>query len=204
MKRTVVAWMLVASCIIVPNYSIKVEPRKERKEPNISENISLEKMFGYNSNILYINNINKITKTTNIKHSNNKVNNRASRATSARTLVLRAKIYAEAIGHVESHGNYKAKSKWSSACGKYQYIRSTWNNYGGYSTACHAPKKVQDKRIMHELLVNYKKFDGDWEKVIAAHFYPKWAGNKAKWHRNVRGNNLTLREYVNKVKKAMN
>lgn len=196
MKRTVVAWMLVVSCLIVPNSSTKVEPQKEKNQTTLSSNVALNKMFGYNSNILYINNINK---TTNIKHTNNS-NKRASRAASGRTLILKAKIYAEAIGHVESHGNYKAKSKWSSACGKYQYIRSTWNNYGGYSTACKAPKHVQDKRIMHELMVNYKKFDGDWEKVIAAHFYPKWAGNKSKWHKNVRGNRLSIREYVNKVK----
>ena len=99
----------------------------------------------------------------------------------------------------ESHGNYKAKSKWSSACGAYQYIKTTWNNFGGYKTACHAPKAVQDARIYHELQFNYKKY-GSWDKAIAAHFYPKWANDKSKWNHRVRGN-PTIANYVKYVKK---
>jgi len=36
----------------------------------------------------------------------------------------------------------------SSACGKYQFVRGTWNNYGGYRSACDAPESVQDAKAL--------------------------------------------------------
>lgn len=35
-----------------------------------------------------------------------------------------------------------------SACGKYQFISSTWNGYGGYSNACLAPEYVQNQKAL--------------------------------------------------------
>lgn len=46
----------------------------------------------------------------------------------------------------ESNGNYGSCNESSGACGRYQFLDSTWNNYGGYSSACDAPPAVQDQK----------------------------------------------------------
>ena len=43
----------------------------------------------------------------------------------------------------ESGFNPQAKNPSSSACGLYQFITSTWANFGGYPNACSAPASVQ-------------------------------------------------------------
>ena len=45
----------------------------------------------------------------------------------------------------ESKCNPMAVNSRSGAAGKYQFLASTWNNYGGYSTADQAPESVQDE-----------------------------------------------------------
>jgi len=43
----------------------------------------------------------------------------------------------------------QANNDWQAghtACGKYQFIRGTWANYGGYVSACFAPEYVQDAK----------------------------------------------------------
>jgi hypothetical protein len=46
----------------------------------------------------------------------------------------------------ESGGNTHAQNPTSSASGKWQFINSTWNGYGGYPTAASAPESVQDAK----------------------------------------------------------
>lgn len=46
----------------------------------------------------------------------------------------------------ESGGNPTAVNPSSGASGKWQFMPSTWANYGGYPTAASAPEAVQDER----------------------------------------------------------
>ena len=92
---------------------------------------------------------------------------------------------------------YTRKSYSSSACGAYQYMPETWNNYMGYKNACLAPAWVQDARVLHELEYNWNKFH-DWRKVVAAHLMPSRANNMKSWNKPIPGN-PTVAQYVNSV-----
>lgn len=98
----------------------------------------------------------------------------------------------------ESGGNYGARSKISSASGGYQYIDKTWNNYGGYPHAYQAPPSLQDQRAMADLMRNYSAYR-NWEKAIAAHFYPAWASDPSRWNASPAPGNPSVRSYVNSV-----
>lgn len=50
------------------------------------------------------------------------------------------------VARMESGGNPRAQNPNSTASGKYQYLDSTWNGYGGYQRASDAPESVQDRR----------------------------------------------------------
>lgn len=113
----------------------------------------------------------------------------------------KVEILMYSIKQVESNGRYKAKSKWSSACGAYQYMPITWNNYKGFKNACLAPESVQDSRMRGEVNYLWKKY-GDWDKVIAAHYMPAYAGNKKLWYKSAGG--LSVSEYVHRVNTRMN
>lgn len=54
---------------------------------------------------------------------------------------------AACIAKYESGGNPTAQNPTSSASGLYQFIDGTWNNYGGYSRAMHAPVSVQTEKF---------------------------------------------------------
>ena len=106
---------------------------------------------------------------------------------------------ANAIKSQETGGinAYYRKSYSSEACGAYQYMKTTWNNYMGYKDACSAPEWVQDARVIYELEFNYSRF-GDWKKAVAAHLYPSRANNMKTWNKPVPGN-PTVYQYVTSV-----
>ena len=55
-------------------------------------------------------------------------------------------VVLETIRTLESGGNYQATAAGSTASGAYQFLDSTWNNYGGYQRAADAPPEVQDAK----------------------------------------------------------
>jgi hypothetical protein len=94
-------------------------------------------------------------------------------------------------------GAYTRKSYSSSACGAFQYMSVTWNNFMGYKNACQAPEWVQDLRMTNELKASYSKY-GSWPKAVAAHLSPARAGNTGTWRKPLPGN-PTVFQYVSSV-----
>lgn len=171
---------------------------------NFFENsaVASENMITFNKNVVNTTNSSKeINNSNKDSSSNNAKRSVKSSRKASMNLKLNRDIYDVmwAIKMIESHGNYKAKSKWSSASGAYQFIDSTWDNYEDYDRAYLAPPRIQDKKMYYTLRWRYWLMDGDWEKVIAGHFYPAWANDKSKWHRSPGNGNPTIWEYVNKV-----
>ncbi|WP_433477222.1 hypothetical protein ACQPZP_09305 [Spirillospora sp. CA-142024] len=82
----------------------------------------------------------------------------------------------------ESNGNYTigAGTSQSTACGAYQYITSTWNNYGGYTRACDAPPSVQDRRAKEDVLRKWNQYH-KWQPIAVDHFTGSWGPNPEKW-----------------------
>jgi len=106
---------------------------------------------------------------------------------------------ANAIKSQETGGvnAYYRKSYSSSACGAFQYMSESWNNFMGYKNACDAPEWVQDRRMIVELQSSYLKYH-DWRKAVAAHLCPSRAGNMNTWHLSVPGNPSVF-QYVSSV-----
>ena len=103
-------------------------------------------------------------------------------------------ILSQETGGVDA---YYRKSYSSSACGAFQYMNLTWNNFMGYSSACDAPEWVQDAKMVDELKSSYAIYH-DWRKAVAAHLCPSRADNMSTWNNPVPGN-PTVREYVTSV-----
>jgi len=178
----------------------------------------------YNKNILYINkytNLVNIKNIINIDINNNKSNSNEevyliNDLTTGKTFEMPAyskmlnlnqrvdsrviiSRLANAILSQETGGAgaYYRKSYSSSACGAFQYMSTSWNNFMGYKSACDAPEWVQDQRMVNELKSSYATYH-DWRKAVAAHLCPSRAGNMATWNKPVPGN-PTVREYVTSV-----
>lgn len=118
---------------------------------------------------------------------------------------LRVIVYPEQIEYIlatirylESRGNYLAPPNSGGASGAYQFVRSTWNNYGGYAHAYLAPPAVQDQRAAQDVTRFLAQFNNDVSMIPVMWYYPI-AATQTEWMDRVPapqfGNRLTIREY---------
>ncbi len=191
---------------------------------------AMKQVMVYNKNILYINKFVNIVNIKDIINIDYNIKNKKLKAKTLylindlRTrnnfimpdysirLTLNSKVdkrvfisrLANALKSVETGGigSYTRKSYSSSACGAYQYMPTSWNNYMGYKNACDAPAWVQDSRVSAELLSSYNKYHS-WAKAVAAHLLPSRADNMSTWEKTVPGN-PTVQQYVTAVFKKAN
>lgn len=190
----------------------------------------MQESIVYNKNILYINkyiNIVNIKNIINIDYINNNINKSKkfyyliNDFTSRNTFLmpeykmqinLKSRVdnrviisrLANAIMLQETGGAgaYTRKSYSSSACGAFQYMTETWNDFMGYKNPCSAPSWVQDLRMAGELKASYAKYN-NWQMAVAAHLSPARAGNMKTWSLPMRGN-PTVGQYVASVFKKAN
>ena len=207
--RTV--WVLVCTSILTLMFGLNPESAHALTAPTIS----------YSSDVLYINkymNLVSIKEAINIDIGKKlKVNAYHVRDLASNTtftmpsystkLNLKQRVdnrviisrLANAILEQETGGvgAYTRKSYSSSACGAFQYMSETWNNFMGYKSACQAPEWVQDMKMIGELKSSYAIYHS-WPKAVAAHLSPARAGNIASWYKPLAGN-PTVFQYVSSV-----
>lgn len=97
------------------------------------------------------------------------------------------------LGQEESGGNYRTPPNRVGASGKYQFLDSTWGNYGGYPKAYLAPPEIQDERARQLMGAYYRKF-GDWGSVAQA-----WLGGPGSVGKNVSDGNIGSFAYARNV-----
>lgn len=102
------------------------------------------------------------------------------------------------IRYLESRGNYLAPPNRGQASGAYQFITSTWNNYGGYRDAYLAPPEIQDERAAQDVNRFLAQWSNDVSMIPVMWYYPL-ASRDVNLMDIVpvpsAGNVLTVREY---------
>jgi hypothetical protein len=215
------AWVLVIVSIFTMIFGITSQAHAEMKEAIVSKKYMLYiNKFTNLVNIKDIINIDyvKYNKTDKYRTESvyiiSDINTRTkfimpsySKKINLRSRVDQRVFISRLANAIKSHetggvGAYTRKSYSSNACGAYQYMPTTWNNFMGYSNACKAPDWVQDARIEAELRSSYKKYQ-DWRKVVAAHLLPSRANNMRTWNKPVSGN-PTVNQYVSSIFKKAN
>ncbi len=102
------------------------------------------------------------------------------------------------IRYLESRGDYTAPPNKGRASGAYQFITSTWDNYGGYPDAYLAPPEIQDERAAADVAKFLAQWDNDVSMVPVMWYYPR-ASRDVELMDIVpvpsAGNVLTVREY---------
>lgn len=101
------------------------------------------------------------------------------------------------IRELESSNNYTAPPNGATASGAYQFIRSTWANYGGYTDAYLAPPEVQDAKAVEYMRWLRSKWGNKTLVIPYGWYYPAVFNNPSLLD-TVPGhhsNRLTIREY---------
>jgi hypothetical protein len=161
---------------------------------NIKEIINVDISKNKSKNVVYV--VKDLsTKTTFTMPSYSKLLNLKTRV-DQRVIISRLAngILGQETGGV---GAYLRHSYSSSACGAFQYMSATWDNFMGYKSPCNAPAWVQDLRMTSELKASYVKYH-NWQKAVAAHLSPARAGNMKTWNQPIKGN-PTVSAYVASV-----
>ena len=102
---------------------------------------------------------------------------------------------------MESGNDYSINnpSAGSTASGAYQFINSTWNNYGGFKNAGSAPPNVQDAKAGEEVARILNKYNGELSKIPAV-WYVGDHGAESKPYDFVpyqsAGNTKTIQQYI--------
>ena len=102
------------------------------------------------------------------------------------------------IRYLESRDNYTIPPNKGRASGAYQFIPSTWNNYGGYPHAYLAPPEVQDERAAADVMRFLAEWNNDVSMIPVLWYYPRAAREPALMDIvpvPSAGNVLTVREY---------
>ncbi len=114
-------------------------------------------------------------------------------------------IYSDEIGNVmatirymESRGQYGLPPNRGNASGAYQFIGSTWANYGGYAHAYLAPPNIQDERAALDIVRFLEQWNNDVSMIPVMWYYPRASREPALMDVvpvPSAGNVLTIREY---------
>jgi hypothetical protein len=114
-------------------------------------------------------------------------------------------IYPDEIGNVmatirymESRGQYGIPPNRGNASGAYQFIGSTWANYGGYAHAYLAPPHIQDERAALDIVRFLEQWANDVSMIPVMWYYPRASREPALMDIvpvPSAGNVLTIREY---------
>lgn len=106
------------------------------------------------------------------------------------------------IRAMEAHSDYKAINKGDGqgdwATGAYQFMDTTWGNYGGFARAYLAPPSVQDEKALGMVRYIVNHFGAKLLNIPYGWYYPK-VFTDPTWLDKIpaakEGNQLTLRQY---------
>jgi len=102
------------------------------------------------------------------------------------------------IRSIESANDYTARARLSTASGAYQYIDSSWGNFGGFVSAYLAPPETQDQRARLDVEAILNANNGDASAIPVIWYLPAAATNPELMDiipSPEAGNRLTPRQY---------
>jgi hypothetical protein len=102
------------------------------------------------------------------------------------------------IRYLESRGDYSAPPNQGNASGAYQFITSTWANYGGFRDAYLAPPEIQDERAAADVHRFLAQWNNDVSMIPVMWYFPRAASDLTLMDVvpvPSAGNVLTVREY---------